>query len=777
MKRNVRKLEGVVSPPSDVGVKRSSSFSSDTEAKRTQSFAESFASFTSALPKPPAAEPTKESNNDSLSLKLKIKDLSANLLTVTKQRDESHEKLKAMHIASKTSGNIEAPAVAVTKSVESQNLEQQIDSLTTKLEESTNSQSALRELTKSLRKENDEMQDQKNLLTESNVEAKAIASDFKEQVSSMFDDMAALADESEKLKLQVDQLSELNKSLLSGDLNSTIEQLKDEYRERNAGLEFRLAGLMQKLESAEDAKTKLELELKGLSTSLNVPVSLIDHQDLINEKALVEALRKENRSLKETSTKTFASLSKSQIQLAELKKSYDVSLSKLNATIGSLESKISTLAVTGTTQIHIADIDKANLLRAQLEIALTDGTSEPEIEGLMNQIEILQKGDAVSDLKKNTENSEMEPANNDSMQSGGVSDLTDIINTLQTEKGLLERELEHANLLRSEFEVKFENEMRVVNIAVKDKDKALNDIQTQLVIFKEKLVAEEEKKSKSVNLLRHSKTKIMKLESDLKNAMEQLKGSNSLAAQFETLLQQNLAHSENVQKLQNAAKQSEIIIQNLRANLEEEKERHFQAFSHVNEIEAINIGLEVKYEEDMKKNIIELESLRNENKSLQVQFQEWNSRIHGHDSSLDALEQDLEVSKRLFQTKSIENDSLKMRISELEGKLYEASFELGNNTENISFHVRDVGDAKQKLSASITEIEKLKSEIKTLKLKYSEETENVKLISVKNEESLTEINTLRESIRKAELQDHDAFTKISETKVIIILIIDAIGRG
>jgi chromosome segregation ATPase len=777
--------------------KRDSSKDANNKENRS-SFVDTFASFTESTNTPAEAksapEPVKESNTDTLTLKLKIRELTNSLKNVTQQRDEALGKAKVT--------NDVAPAVF--NEAKESNLSKAVDELTNKLDEANNAQSALRELTRSLRAENDEIQGRTHHLQDENLSLTGTAKDLRDQVSSMFDDLASLADEAEKLKAQVKQLTESNKQLLTGDNLATIDQIRHENREKEAAQEHRIAQLLEKLNIAESLKADIECQVKThiekiASLEAKIAgdgfkaVALVDPAELINEKALVKALENENKTLKESVKKLSKSASTSQTHLSSVSKTHDVIVSELHATIDKLQAKLLKNCEANNIQKRLAALNgDASIIPP--EVGEVAASSEIELERDDTKLTTVELKSLLAEKEKELEAALLDNRKiKDQLESN--AGLTGDVDRLKEEKDQVEVKLEEALVLQSELQVEIVNlnkqisnlrnndatvtelqaEIAKLKVSLQGKDDGMAEIVTQMSKVKEQLSDAEEKKSKSIQLLRQSKNRIIKLEGDLKQAEEDRKqtkellmGSSVKNSEIEAFQLQIQTLNEAVHKGETMIKQFELANQRLKDECSEVQEKYRSSSIALQQKEDRMYVIEAKLQETTESKEREIENLHNEMRDLNRQIADWDSRVSSSDVMIENMEQDLETSKKLFQTKSIENDTLKLRISELEGKLYEASEELANHSEKVETHAREANEAKAQLRSKHEEMERLQSHMDTLTKGTATQKEKNKVTEGQQQELNVQIQALQDTLKKLGDSKLAISEELSKTKVLNI---------
>ena len=110
-------------------------------------------------------------------------------------------------------------------------------------------------------------------------------------------------------------------------------------------------------------------------------------------------------------------------------------------------------------------------------------------------------------------------------------------------------------------------------------------------------------------------------------------------------------------------------------------------------------------------------------------------RLKDLEDRIQNLDQDLETSKRLFEVKSIEHDQFKLKISELESKIFDAE-ETGNRKQDdVEALKREYKEAKRELNNRNSDFKKLELEIAQVRKEaafISEEAE-LKISNVEKE--------------------------------------------
>ncbi|KAI9364508.1 hypothetical protein DFJ73DRAFT_934418 [Zopfochytrium polystomum] len=250
---------------------------------------------------------------------------------------------------------------------------------------------------------------------------------------------------------------------------------------------------------------------------------------------------------------------------------------------------------------------------------------------------------------------------------------------------------------------------------VVQKDREIASREETLVALRKQVAEEEEKKNKSIQLLRNTKARILKLEETL-----QTRDSEIAAARAE--LDQNRASAaatlrDREIQMTSLTRQVEDMALRLRSQKEEVVELERRRGERDAEYEALNWKLQdlnvqhtaLKTERDSlrdqdEKRRAELESIRSLLATQASQLAVWPARSAELEQRIATLDGELETSKRLFETKSIEAEALKFKVSELERSMYETEVSAGTQAGDLEALRRDIDRLKKELAAALKDL-------------------------------------------------------------------------
>lgn len=771
------------------------------------------------------------------------------------QRDDAQEKIKELANGSDRDGDI---------STSNQKLKDEIDTLASKLDASSNSNSYLKELVISVRHAKDDLElkltDDKNNLS-------AEANDLRGQVKSMVDDIVVLADESEKLRNRLEEIETTD--IKRGNLVQFSEKtqidslnLKLSLAEKSIEeLETRLGiSDLDAKKEGEDIKSELETHLKKI-TFLREEITLFDSfkeenatqiammseshsSELKNSQDRLSASKAECNSLKEkiqelihdidTQKETFINEKNSR------KSEYDIQIknfhdevteiqSQLNEKDGlvqELQSRINLIASLPssesiskmmqeyeTNQVlpSISELKGIfSTLESQkqiLEQKLLDNTSISSkqitkfvgrIKEQRDEIELMNK--KISALELSLKEHQFEQTSLElAVQSEDTSYLVTQIRELESQLGesslqiqILQHDLQESQKLmqhtiaskqaeflrlekeNSELESKIvsrsrdlekeisllktqvdqmipKTEFETIKSLLADKESIFSEMSSQMAKVKHQLSEEEEKKTKSIQLLRNSKNKILKLESELRALNEQL-----------TVLRDK---NELLQNMELNVKLSEASIEKLQIALADEQKITQLSKDRLNEMESTVAFLNHRIQELSSCTQVEFEELKRENTNFKLQLDDWPLRIKELYLTLEILENDLETSKRLFQTKSIETDHLKLRVSELEGKMYENSLDVSQQLSELNSSQREYQKLKRILENRDEELVTLRKQANEIKANAALRIDHYEVLKTQYDSLISEISNTRSNLADIESKGQKSAGQLSEANV------------
>ncbi|KAJ3254428.1 hypothetical protein HDU77_004102 [Chytriomyces hyalinus] len=237
---------------------------------------------------------------------------------------------------------------------------------------------------------------------------------------------------------------------------------------------------------------------------------------------------------------------------------------------------------------------------------------------------------------------------------------------------------------------------------------ALLSRETELTQTKSRLTEEEEKKNKSIQLLRNMKAKILKLEdtvstkegelSALKSELVELRGNvaTGSAEQNSKVIMLTKQVDEMGARIR---KQNDDLFQ-LEKQQEAKNAELEKLSASVNDANVLRDKAVAERDE-----LLANESLRNgeldaSRATLSLQSQQltvWHERVKEAEFRLSNLEDELETSKRLFESKSVECEALQMKLSDLEKQFYETEQTVGNNSDEVDQMRREIFNLRKEV--------------------------------------------------------------------------------
>ncbi|KAJ3259577.1 hypothetical protein HK103_002131 [Boothiomyces macroporosus] len=347
-----------------------------------------------------------------------------------------------------------------------------------------------------------------------------------------------------------------------------------------------------------------------------------------------------------------------------------------------------------------------------------------ELELLNSQINELkiacnEKDQQISDLLLKNEN-----LSGQSQETEGIKELNEEMDSL---KGEVQ---------------KLEDEKRSL-------DKQLSESRKELEETQKKLTLEEEKKTKSIQLLRNSKNRILKLENEVQTKSDEAKklqdelesklkilemkekSLKEKEIQLSGLLLQKEEQENRLQKMHALNLEMDSLKKEL---LQEQKKAVTTETEMAKKIEEIKQEYELKIQQHSESHVGNEEGLKNEIKQLKGEIEQLQSNLTAADNRIENIDSELATSKSLFEMKCIENDNLKLSISEMEVKYFESSQEQLKLTEEYSVLKNAVNLGQKKIEEIQNQLQAKQAELDhSIKLKNDAESEMKKVIQQKDE--------------------------------------------
>ncbi|KAJ3141930.1 hypothetical protein HK100_005326 [Physocladia obscura] len=230
---------------------------------------------------------------------------------------------------------------------------------------------------------------------------------------------------------------------------------------------------------------------------------------------------------------------------------------------------------------------------------------------------------------------------------------------------------------------------------------SISSKEAELVATKAKLAEEEEKKTKSIQLLRNMKAKILKLEDIVQSRDAELIGLQTELKELRTNASTGAAERD--AKLIALTKQVEEMGARIRKqndDLFQLEKQHGKKSSEVDELTQKLKDMKTRFdravsEREAMQNAAdektdELAASRSTFALQAAQLVAADDRLKDLEFRISTLDEELETSKRLFENKSIEYETLKIQTTELEQQHYEKEQFVGNNSEEVEQYTREI---------------------------------------------------------------------------------------
>jgi DNA repair exonuclease SbcCD ATPase subunit len=143
----------------------------------------------------------------------------------------------------------------------------------------------------------------------------------------------------------------------------------------------------------------------------------------------------------------------------------------------------------------------------------------------------------------------------------------------------------------------------------------------------------------------------------------------------------------------------------------------------------------------------------------------WPDRVAELERKNANLDDELETSKRLFETKSIEAESLKLRLSELERSIYETEQAAGAQAGDLDAYRRDVAQLRKELSERSRDLRKRDMEIKDAMKERAEALEALEKRGLDMEKEKSQVAELIQKLNRFEEKEDEWTSKFKQAEV------------
>ncbi|KAJ3070555.1 hypothetical protein HDU98_006464 [Podochytrium sp. JEL0797] len=502
-----------------------------------------------------------------------------------------------------------------------------------------------------------------------------------------------------------------------------------------------------------DAKTKLEA--------------------LVSVKAELEVQLETSQSAHKEAV---AKVDKAYAVVRKMRGDADVRIKELETTKGELDALKSVSA-----SMEVLDQEKAGVEREAEELRRRVGELEEQTRGVSacdhEDVEVLKQ--TISDLRKQLE--VRGAASNE-----GSGDVNRAVVGLGLELGLegptaSQHDTSALELQISDLTTQLHSLQESLALEKQSTHQHVESslaVETELARVKAKLSEEEEKKNKSIQLLRNMKAKILKLE-DMRQAKDvefaavnaeltELRASATagtaerdakvlaLTKQVDDMGAVIRKQSDELGQLQKfqEAKNGEI-------GQHESKMKALKAIcdSAVAERDALRVS-----EVDMKE---EVESMRLTLQMKSAQVIELDEHVKDMEYRASMLDDELMTSKRLFESKSVDFEALLVQMSEIEKQFYETEMSVGNNSEEVEQLRREIIQLRREVAGHSKVVREKEGEVNRTR-QEREISESLRAKSERLSDSLTiDVERLKAKMVEYESKEEEWKAAINQLELVM----------
>ena len=540
-----------------------------------------------------------------------------------------------------------------------------------------------------------------------------------------------------------------------------LEMKNSELSNKNFEIQSYLQNLIIKTNLISQENSTLKLEIKKLQLGVNNPGKIISSLETTNKTNInIDNLLKEKSELKESNEKLILVISEREAELLKLKFDYENKIIELKNLINEQKSKIKTI----NSDINNAQ-EQLNSKDKELNI-IKEKTNSIDYKKLKIDYDLLESNFKKNlDLYHNLENNfnlcenknkelnerivEVEKSFSSLVKNGDpkVKDINDLeiyiginenlreqINEIQNSKEKLEKRYNETSLknrkdyktLEDKYLELYEKNIEMQKIIDDGKNNFINDtmkLNNEISNLNDKIKFEnkekEEDKNKYDNLLKDLEKNLLNFE-NLQNIMTKLREKDDIDI---TLIEERFILLENILELE----KNEI------SNVNSELINKVKIITQKKEFSArdqINSFIEEK--EDKDNDIkLEIKNLSEENKFFKQKIKEQEKRLLDLNKKTNILNIFKEENKTLKNNLNENNVNLQVIIKELINKKNQLNEELLQSRKrtsllrsNPSYEINNE-NMKMEIEKYQKEIESLKNEIITQKIKDQEEIERI----------------------------------------------------
>ncbi|KAJ3414795.1 hypothetical protein HDV05_006042 [Chytridiales sp. JEL 0842] len=513
------------------------------------------------------------------------------------------------------------------------------------------------------------------------------------------------------------------------------EKVVEDLKSQLAASDNLLKGAEAKLQEATLAAEEARLAQASATESSKAGLDEL-RQQLDDALSLKQKLEDELTSFKqqlETASKTTSDDSHAQLAEAKvLQKKLEDEVSDLKRQLSESSAKVAQLLE------RQKQLDEALSLKSLLEKELK--ASQEQLESSTLKIKQLE-----SSIEQATDSSS-------NQQDAMASKVNELIGELELAKSTITNLEASVADLTSKHKTA-QDSLSTTQQLLQARESKVAEHESMLKTLRQQLAEEEEKKNKSIQLLRNSKARILKLEETVKAKDAELGSvSNELSEVRANAL---VGVKEREGQMAALTRQVEDMTVRLRKQKEEMVDLEKRAGDREVELEKLNVTVQDLMLANGKMKT-EIETLKEAEESKREQYEQskallemqasqlsvWPDRVAELERKNANLDAELETSKRLFESKSIDHESLKMRVSELERSIYETEQMAGAQAGDLDSYKRDIAQLRKEISEKTKDLRKRDVEIKDAKQEKAQAVEALERKAVEIEKEKAHVAEL-----------------------------------
>ncbi|TPX37679.1 hypothetical protein SmJEL517_g00714 [Synchytrium microbalum] len=551
------------------------------------------------------------------------------------------------------------------------------------------------------------------------------------------------------------------------DLTRKVEDVSKELVAAKADVESSHSRIESMAKASKEAESMHQIDKEAVVRH-EVDAVKLHHQSEI------EAVKLHHQAeIEAVSIKHKATISEIQAQL----KTTQASLQKATEQSQSMTARIQTLEVELSTAKEDLQAAQRDLTKATEEVkkAHEDSKAASSTESAFLQ-------ESLQSLRKQLDTLAGEKTSLEAERDAAKQELAQTSTSIKSLEASYQSTADQHKSSLTEMETRLREVTEALALAKREihtRDESLAEQGQTMAVVRQALAEEEEKKNKSIQLLRNSKQRIIKLETDVKDRETELEAvksnMNDILSQREKETKERetqMAHmTRQVEDMSGRLKRQEESLREMdkkRREATTETERLSTRVAELASLEGMLRREKEALNDQLRVRGAELESAQTALEETTGRLSLLETTAREIDDKSTVYESELETSRRLFQTKSVECDAMRLKISELEAKIYDATQISGRATDEVDNLRRELSSARRDNGALASQLKAFEEEVaEARRVKVACDRD---VSTFKNEVRLArdEIEGWRDRVKdleakdetwKAAVQEHEAKTR------------------